>query len=174
MQDILKANDPSCAKWVNPDSIHLTLKFLGNVDAGKIDAIALSMRDAAQSVNPFQLEIKELGAFPNLRRVQVIWVGLSGDMEKLESLQKRIECNLVPLNFPPEKRPFIPHLTLARLHDYTAPEKRQALGELVAKTKNDSNLIINVNSISLMRSQLTRTGAIYTRLCSAELKLSCQ
>ncbi len=168
-QDILKSGDPSGAKWVNPDSIHLTLKFLGNIDTQMIEAITQSMKEAAQPVVPFQLVIKETGAFPNLRRAQVIWLGLGGELEKLHLLQRRLECGLSALGFPEEKRAFSPHLTLARIHNYTSNEKRMILGNAVAGVKIEPNLFINVNSINLMRSQLTRSGAIYSRLCSVEL-----
>ena len=155
-------------QWLFSDSL------LGNISLDKIDAITRGVDIAAQAVTPFCLEIKGLGAFPNLRRVQVVWVGLSGDLDKLQALQSNVESNISPLGFPAEKRFFTPHLTLARVGENATPEARQSLGEIITKTKIESNLIIKVNSISLIRSQLTRAGAIYTRLCSVELKPSCQ
>ncbi len=84
VQDRLKSADPSCAKWVDPVGIHLTLKFLGNVDVDKIDAITQAIQDASITVAPFDLKIDRLGCFPNLRRVQIVWVGLNGDVDKLQ------------------------------------------------------------------------------------------
>ncbi len=173
VQDELKSADPSRAKWVDPGSIHLTLKFLGSVDIDKVDAIALAIQEAAKPFAPFELQISGLGCFPNMRRVQIVWVGLSGELEKLQSLQKNIESFVSPLGFPTEKRPFTPHLTLARVREYATPEQRQILGEAIIKTKIESNLIIKVASISLMRSQLTPSGAIYTKLHSVKLKSPC-
>jgi 2'-5' RNA ligase len=174
IQDSLKSADPSVARWVDPQGIHLTLKFLGNVDVDKIDAITRAMQPAKMSVGAFDLQIADLGVFPNSRRVQIVWIGLGGSVDKLLELQKDIELYIAPLGFPPEKRPFTPHLTIARVREYATPVQRQALGEIVAKTQTELNLGIKVNSISLMRSQLTPKGAIYTRLCSAQLKSPCQ
>ena len=156
-------------KWVDPYSIHLTLKFLGNVDAGKIDKIAEAMRMSAQGVSPFRLEVGGLGVFPGLRRVQVAWVGLGGDIDRLTQLQQRLESALAPLGFAPESRAFKPHLTLARVRERASPEERSGFGQLIADTAFEVGYDFNVEDISLMKSQLTREGAIYSRLSSANL-----
>jgi RNA 2',3'-cyclic 3'-phosphodiesterase len=173
IQDHLRLADSSGAKWVEPEGIHLTLKFLGNVEASRMDQIIRLMGTASQVTGPFRLELKRLGAFPNLRKTQIVWVGISGDLDKLQILQKRLEDDLSRIGFPPEGRAFTPHLTLARLRDYATPLQRQTLGEAIALYKLESDLVIQVNTISLMKSQLTRTGAIYTELASIELKPSC-
>lgn len=102
VQDRLKSADPSCAKWVDPVGIHLTLKFLGNVDVDKIDAITQAIQDASITVAPFDLKIDRLGCFPNLRRVQIVWVGLNGDVDKLQVFVNNIESHVAPLGFPTE------------------------------------------------------------------------
>ena len=157
-------------KWVDPYGIHLTLKFLGNVDADRISQITGAMEEAAQGVPPFHLEIKGLGVFPNLRRVQVAWVGVSGEVDKLVQLQQRLESNLAGLGFAPEPRAFTPHLTLARVRDQASPEERQRLGQLIADTKFEATGSFPVEAISLIRSQLTREGAIYSQISSVKLK----
>jgi 2'-5' RNA ligase len=174
VQDNLKSVNASYAKWVNPDSIHLTLKFLGNVSIDKIASIEEPMQETAQAIDPFTLYFKETGAFPNLRNPRVVWVGLGGEIEKLQILQKSLESKLSALGFPPEARPFTPHLTLARLRETATIHEKQILGSKIAGANMKSNLKIKVRIISLMRSQLTRAGAIYTRLSFAELKTSCQ
>jgi 2'-5' RNA ligase len=174
LMDCLKAVDPGGAKWVDPSGIHLTLKFLGNIPASKVNSIVAAIQASVENFSPFILRIKDLGAFPNLKRAQVIWVGLDGDLDTLRDLQKKVDFNLSPLGFPPEKRSFTPHLTLARLRETSTPTQRQALGEILSRTRIDSNFIIKVNSLSLMRSQLTRSGAIYTRLSSIRISSSCQ
>jgi len=166
----LKSDNQPGVKWVNPDSIHLTLKFLGNIAADRTGEITRAMENAVQGISPFHLEVKELGVFPNLRRVQVAWVGISGEVDKLSQLQKRIETALTPLGFAPETRAFTPHLTLARLRDQTPPDERQRFGQLIANTKFDTAGTIEVDAISLMRSQLTRKGAIYSQISSVKLK----
>jgi RNA 2',3'-cyclic 3'-phosphodiesterase len=174
LQKSLKSVDPSCAKWVDPGGIHLTLKFLGSASIEKLEAIKQGLKNAAQGISPFQLELSEVGAFPNLKRVQIVWVGLHGDIEALQDLQKKIESNISPLGFPTERRPFRPHLTLARLRETASPQIRQTLGDRLSQTKIENKLTFKVNSVNLMRSQLTRSGAIYTCLCSVELTPSCQ
>jgi len=171
LQDRLKLGKQPWVKWVDPYGIHLTLKFLGNIDVDRIDAITRAIEMAAQGISPFKLEVKELGAFPNLRRVQIVWVGVSGEVDKLVQLQQRIESNLAPLGFTPEARPFSPHLTLARLRNQASPNERQRLGQLIASTKFELAYTIEVGAISLMRSQLTREGAIYSRISSVELNV---
>ena len=170
LESQLKSESQPWVKWVNPNSIHLTLKFLGNIATEKITEITKAMEDATQDIPPFQLEVKELGVFPNLKRVQVAWVGLSGETDKLGQLQKGIESNLERLGFVPENRPFTPHLTLARIREQASLDERQRFGQLIADTKAQINYIIKVDSTSLMRSQLTRQGAVYTRISLAKLK----
>ncbi len=165
----LKRGRQFSVKWVEPAGIHLTLKFLGNIDADNVNEVTEAIKEAAQSVPPFRLEIKELGAFPNLNRVQVVWVGLGGELEKLNQLQQDIEFNLEILGFAREARPFVAHLTLARVREDASFEERQKLGQLIANTKFEATTI-PVNAVSLMRSQLTRAGAIYSRLSLVELK----
>ena len=170
LQAQLKLGNQPSVKWVDPNSIHLTLKFLGNVPVDRIDNITGAMEKAAQGISPFHLEVKDLGVFPNLRRVQVVWVGISGQVERLSQLQQRIESNLAPLGFAPESRPFTPHLTLARVRDQASPDERQRFGQLIANARFEAAFTLEVASISLMRSQLTREGAIYSRISSAGLK----
>lgn len=170
LQSRLKSGEQPWVKWVDPYSIHLTLKFLGNVAVDRIGEITRAMEEAAQGMSPFYLEVKDLGVFPNLRRVQVAWVGVSGEVDKLGQLQQCIESNLARLGFAPESRLFTPHLTLARLRDWASPDERQRFGQLIAVTKFEAVYSIKVDSISLMRSQLTREGAIYSRISSIGLK----
>ena len=166
----LKSGEPSSVKWVDPYGIHLTLKFLGNVAVNMLGDITGAIEKAAQGIAPFRLEVKELGVFPNLRRVQVAWVGVSGEVDKLSQLQQRIESNLAPLGFIPESRSFVPHLTLARLRDQASLAERQRFGQLITGTRFKAAHSIKVNAISLMKSQLTREGAIYSRISSIGLE----
>ena len=170
LQAQLKSSEPSFVKWVNPDSVHLTLKFLGYVFADRIIDINGAMQKAVQGISPFNLEVKELGVFPNLRRVQVVWVGISGQIDRMCQLQQQIESNLVPLGFAPESRRFTPHLTLARLRERASLDERQRFGRLIVDTGFEEIFNFEVDAISLMSSRLTREGAIYSRINSVELK----
>jgi len=165
----LKVDRQPWVKWVKPDSIHLTLKFLGNIAVDTTAVITRAIEASVRGINPFHLKVKELGVFPNLKRVQVAWVGISGDTDKLTRLQKHLESNLSPLGFAAESRSFTPHLTLARLNERASPDERQAFGQLIASTRFE-NGDIKVDAISLMKSQLTRAGAIYTRISLVSLE----
>ena len=169
LQSQLKSGAASPVKWVDPGSIHLTLKFLGNIASNKIGEITKAMEDAARTIPPFHLEVKGLGAFPNLKRVQVVWAGLKGDIDKLNQLQQRLESNLRDSGFTPETRAFTSHLTLARVRDQASLDERQRLGQLIADTGFEAVHAIEVDAVSLMKSQLTREGAIYSRLALAKL-----
>jgi len=168
LQERLKVDRPR-VKWVDPASMHLTLKFLGNIPKNKIDAITQIMTESAGKVSPFRLDVGHLDAFPNLKRVQVVWVGLGGDMETIRQLHKLLETGLSSLGFTAEKRPFSPHLTLARVGDEALPEERQRFGELITATDFKTDIVITVKNIDLMRSQLTSRGAIYSKISSVEL-----
>jgi 2'-5' RNA ligase len=170
LQAQLKSGDQPGVKWVDPYGIHLTLKFLGSVAVDRIDQISRAMEESAQGIPPFRLKVEGLGVFPNLRRVQVVWVGMSGEVDRLVQLQQRIESNLAGLGFAPERRRFTPHLTLARLRDRASLDERQELGQLIAGTKFEPAYSFRVDAVNLMRSQLTREGAIYSRISSVELK----
>ncbi len=165
----LKVDSQPWVKWVRPDSIHLTLKFLSNIAVDTTVTITRAIEASVCGIKPFHLKVKELGVFPNLKRVQVAWVGISGELDKLTQLQKNLESNLSPLGFAPETRSFTPHLTLARLSERASPNERQSFGQLIASTGFEGSDMM-VKDISLMKSQLTRAGAIYTRISLVSLE----
>lgn len=169
LQASLKVDRPR-VKWVDPSGMHLTLKFLGNVPANKIDAIGQVMAESAAKISPFRLDVGQLGAFPNLKRVQVVWVGLGGELDKIRQLHKYLEASLSKLGFAAENREFSPHLTLARVGNEASLEERQRFGELITATGFETDSTITAKSIDLMKSQLTSRGAVYTRISSAELR----
>ena len=169
LQAFLKLDVQTTLKWVKPDGIHLTLKFLGNIPVASTSDVTQAMANAAKRISPFYLEIKTLGAFPNLERVQVIWLGLGGELDKLTLLQQLVESNLIQLGFSAEQRRFKPHLTLARLGKEVPSSDRQQIGKLIADLSFDTHDRIIIDSINLIRSQLTREGAIYNRISSANL-----
>lgn len=157
-------------KWVAPEGIHLTLKFLGWVAPDRVETIKAALADSMAGFEPFELKLSGLGAFPNFRRMNVIWCGLSGDLARLAALQQSVEKFVSPLGFPTEKRAFSPHLTLARLRDEVTPETKLKLSEKLTRNKFEPNLPIPVESVHLMQSQLFPTGAAYTSLGSFPLR----
>ncbi len=169
LQNDLGKLEQAPVKWVDPESIHLTLKFLGNIDAHKVDAIAAAISGAAKGIGPLRLRLGAPGTFPNVRAPRVICIGLEGQTDRLSALHRNIERALVPLGFSPEERRFSPHLTLGRVRDKAAPNERRLLGEAVSSLKVETSPAFEAMGVSLMRSTLTREGAIYDRLASAAL-----
>jgi 2'-5' RNA ligase len=170
LQERLRSGQTPAARWVDSEGIHLTLKFLGNIDAGKVGEVSAALEEAARGIPSFQLEAAGLGVFPNIKRTQVVWVGIKGQTDRLDHLQHRIEDSLASLGFPREGRRFTPHLTLARVRDRATPGEREALGQLISAASFGGGHTIDVGSVQLMRSQLSREGAIYSRLISVKLQ----
>jgi 2'-5' RNA ligase len=166
----LKNTSPPIVKWVDPNSIHITLKFLGEISEDSVDELTLAIEESAQGIQPFQLEVREVGAFPNLERVQVLWVGVKGELEQITQLQKNIESNTEQLGFSRESRAFSPHLTLGRVRNEARPNERQRLGKLLTDTSFAALHNVNVAAVNLMKSQLTPTGPVYTCIGSVKLK----
>jgi 2'-5' RNA ligase len=165
----LERGEHKFVKWVDPWGIHLTLKFLGNIPSKQVTKITEAIKEAAQGISPFHLEISGLGAFPSLRQARVFWVGIDGEVDKLSRLQQNIDSALAALGFAKEERSFMPHLTLARIRQGASPPERRSFGELVDSINFEDKYPIKVEAISLMKSQLTPAGAIYT--CLTEVGL---
>lgn len=169
LQTELTLHQYSFVKCVAPEGIHLTLKFLGNISAQKVAAVTGVMEQASQGVSPFELQLTEVGAFPNMRRPRVLWVGIKGEVDKLINWQQRLDDGLVPLGFAKEARPFTPHLTLARIRENCLAGDVLNFGDMISKTHVEVDYRFTVSSLNLMRSQLFATGAVYS--CLAEVKL---
>jgi 2'-5' RNA ligase len=146
------------------------LKFLGDVNAERLKEISGAIETAIEGISPFRLQLGQLGVFPSLKRVQVVWVGIGGELGIITQLQRQIESGLELLGFSAETRPFVPHLTLARVRSRISSAERQRLAELIAGTRFESSHIIEVKAVNLMRSQLTKEGAIYSLISSAGFK----
>jgi 2'-5' RNA ligase len=156
-------------KWVNPEGIHVTLKFLGNISSEQIIEISKVLEEATQEMSLFHLEIASLGAFPNLRQPRVLWVAINGEIAKLSRLQQRIDSLLTSCGFLKESRPFVPHLTLARLKDSISPEEKRKIGVFIKSLQLEADFPFDAKAVSLMRSQLMLTGAVYSCLFTAKL-----
>ena len=119
-------------RWVQPQGIHLTLKFLGEISEDMVDLVHKSVPKNLLSPDPFQLSIAGLGCFPSYKAPQVVWSGIEGDLESLNQLQVDLDQQLHrSCSFPMEKRPFKPHLTLARVRKGTSEQKRRLIGEII-------------------------------------------
>lgn len=147
-------------KWVRPENLHITLKFLGEVKEEKIDRIKKALQDILKPRKPFTIKIKGTGHFPEKKRPRVIWAGVE-DSEDLFSLQKEVEGSLSGLGFREEEREFRGHITLARVKDPSGIEK---LLERISLFKEKDFGIQEVNEIVLMKSDLRPDGARYERM----------
>lgn len=146
--------------WARIDGVHLTLKFLGDVEESRIDAVAAALEQAGAGCQPLKLSLAGIGAFPNVKRPRVYWVGVSEPSGRLLKLQADIEASLAELDFPKEKCPYSPHLTLGRVKLLAHPEKiAQAI-----ETYNPVPLSFSADEIVVMKSGLKPSGAVYTPL----------
>ena len=147
--------------WVKPGRMHLTLKFLGEIEENLAGPIGDGLEEICAARAPFSLEVRGLGCFPNPRRPRVIWAGLQGDIERAGELQRAIDRRLEQLGFAPENKPFSPHVTLGRVKgDVRVGELQRALEEY----SNSEFGIENFDQVMLMRSQLRPEGPVYTPL----------
>lgn len=153
-------------RWVRPEGVHLTLKFLGGVEAVIMDELAGAVERAAKGTGSIELEVKGIGVFPNERSPRVVWLGLSGGLERLAQLNEKIEAACEGLGFKREKRPFKPHLTLGRVK---SRKGRDALMRTVAEIEKIDLGGFTSDAVSVMKSELKPTGAVYTELRRIDL-----
>jgi 2'-5' RNA ligase len=165
----LQRDEHRFVKWVDPYGIHLTLKFLGNIHAGRVTEVTGAMEGAARGIRSFPVQSSGLGVFPSIKQVRVFWVGIGGQMDRLSGLQRNIDSALADLGFAREERPFVPHLTLARVRQGASPSDRRSFGALVDSAVFEHEYGVEVKAVSLMKSQLTPAGAVYSRLSVAQL-----
>jgi 2'-5' RNA ligase len=154
-------------RWARPEGIHLTLKFLGNIQEDDIPKISEALAPVASQASPFQCTVGSLGAFPNLKNPRVIWAGVDDPSGQLESLQRAVEARLEGLGFRSEKKVFKPHLTLGRVK---SARGKKDLTARVEACRNETMGPIEVNEIILFRSDLKPTGAVYSNLKSFKLR----
>lgn len=155
------------AGWPRPEGMHLTLKFLGEVPEAQITDIKEALTAAVQGMTGFRLEIGGAGAFPNARNARVVWIGVSGDLDSLNRLQTRVEDAMAGVGMERENRAFTPHLTLGRIKYVRS---RESLLGALEQVKDVRLPGFEVKAVSLMKSELKRTGAEYTEIARVELK----
>ncbi len=162
LQDRLRHQGLSM-RWVKPEGIHLTLKFLGDVSSDALDGIAAVLARVAAGAAPLDLRAAGLGVFPGIRQPRVLWMGIQGPTDRLIGLARRIDSDLADCGFAVEKRPFRAHLTLARAR---APIEPRHLGEALAAEGGFDPVPFAAGEIVLYRSELKPDGAVYTRLAT--------
>ncbi len=152
-------------RWVRPENCHLTLKFLGEVDEPLIPSIESCLTPVVSSYPSFEIELARAGVFPNPRFPRVLWLGLKGELSILGKLQRDMEDALAPMGFEPEKRAFVPHITLGRVKGGRGglPQISRFLEVVPPSLKT------KVGEVHLYQSILKPSGAEYRPLATFPL-----
>ncbi len=170
LQAQFKAATPrGSVRWTRPQGMHLTLKFYGDVAAERVPDLKAGLQRAAAAAAPIALTVQGLGVFPNPIQPQVLWAGLQGDLEPMARLATQVEAEGAALGFAPEKRPFVPHLTLGRVRANLRPADQVALMAFVEQTQQQPLGHLRADRLSLMASELRPMGAVYDKLFSVPL-----
>ena len=168
----IRRDVPQGIQWANPDGMHLTLKFLGNIPFSGVEPLLQCLGPAASEACPFPLRLAGLGMFPNQRKPRVLWAGVDGDLRALSHLQLATEDAITALGYPPEQRPFRPHITLGRPRRSVPDAQLSRIGSVVSTLAPPSPAGWQVESVDVMQSELHPSGARYTILGSVPLKSS--
>lgn len=158
VSDYLSAQiDPGSVRWVKPAGIHLTLRFLGDIESTAIPRIGGRLDHVASEFTSFELSLAELGCFPNSRKPRVIWLGVGGQVERLMALQRAVENGLAEMGWEREGRRYHPHLTLGRVkHARSVIAASLPWGQELARDN------FRAAKVCLVQSDLRPDGAVYT------------
>ena len=167
LQQQLKKILPSM-HWVRPESIHLTLKFLGYVEPVRISDLRSALESIGKTQQAFSIDIQGMGVFPHLRHPRILWVGVNGQTRLLQELVLEIESELEPLGFPVEEKSYHPHLTVARIKHENALVGSALMESGVLKSAQSLG-ILTIDRFILFQSDLDSSGAIYTPLGTVHL-----
>ena len=173
--DALNAANTGAVQCVRPEGAHLTLKFLGNVDSSRVDTLSEALTRAVGGHTAFSLRLGwggDRGAFPNLHRPRVLWVGIDSDttaLSSLSTLQADVEDELADVGFAKDDREYNPHLTLARIRRDSQPTSVERATGVHTSSPVNEHLEIPVTQISIMRTELHPDGAIHRRVVSIPL-----
>ena len=167
LQQQLKSTLPPI-NWVRPESIHLTLKFLGYVEASRVAELVAALEPIGKKQPSFSIDVQGLGVFPQVKFPRILWIGVTGERQVLQDLVFEIEVALEPLGFPVEKKSYHPHLTLARIKRENAAVGAVLTKNNVLKCEPQLGTLI-VDRFILFQSDLDSSGATYTPLVTVKL-----
>ena len=156
-------------RWVRPEGIHLTLKFMGDIPAETVERVLEVLPPVAARFSPFELSISGLGVFPNPRRPRVLWAGVEGDIETLAALQLAVDLALGELGLPKEQRAFSPHLTLGRVRRDVSEGQSRKIGQVVAGGELPDVPSWTADTVNLMRTELDPAGSRHYLVGSAPI-----
>jgi 2'-5' RNA ligase len=156
-------------RWVPVENIHLTLKFLGDVSESNLKVLKDVLKTVVANHDQFEISIGGLGAFPKARRPRVIWIGIESPPE-LAAVQRNIESETARLGYARERRPFSPHLTLARVSRGAGARDVRKVAEVLNNFRVGFLGVARVEAVRMYRSELQPGGAVYTGLLTAHLE----
>ncbi len=172
------------AQWVKPANAHLTLKFLGNVNHERLERVVTIIKLACDGMDFTPLEMQGLGVFPSPKSPRILWLGLAGEVFRLNAIVQRLDDQLEALGWQKEKQTWVPHITLARFdgirhrpapgqtHNSNRQETRERMLKILEQNAGKNFGTLKVTSVDLMESTLTPSGAIYHPLFVCSLKPS--
>lgn len=169
--ETLRSRSGTAVRWIRPEGVHVTLKFLGEVPVKQLPAIKLAVQEAVVGHSPFELEFSSIGTFGGREGLRIMWVGIAGDVLRLEALVRAVNAALAVVGFEPERRPFRPHLTLGRVRD-EIPTRQRAEIEVAVGKMDVPPSAWRTTHVSLMRSRLTTAGAVYEVLATFPLRVT--
>ena len=158
-------------RWVIPGNLHLTLKFLGDISSANLERLAEVLKTEAATHASFSFAFGGIGAFPTPRRARVIWIGLETPPD-LAALQRGVEAATNRMGYPPEERPFSPHLTIGRVGQNVTSIDLQKIKIALDETKVGSLGTVLVDAIHIFKSDLQPSGSVYTHLYAMPMKPS--
>lgn len=158
----------SAGRWVPPENLHLTLKFLGDVDSARLPEVYAMVDTVAGDYGPLTLTLRELGCFPHERRPRIVWAGIAEPSGQLQRLAQQLDLALSSLGYARETRPFRPHLTLARINERAPRDLVAALGQATLSYQPEPQTMV-AHTVAVVRSDLHPQGALYTDLHLAPL-----
>jgi len=167
---LVRAGATEGVRWVRPEGIHLTLKFLGAVAGERVAGIERAVGEAADAAVAFDLGVGVPGSFGGRRNLRVVWASVGGDTAALATLAEGVDEALAALGFDRERRAFAAHITLGRVRDDAPPSLRERLYEAVRQAPPETVPTLRVTSISLMRSTLGAGGAKYDAIATFPLR----
>ncbi len=154
------------AKLVEPENLHFTFKFLGEVGEEKIQEIESTIEKGCANFRPFEISVAGLDAFPSRNYARAVWVGVRDGYEQIRSLMEAIDEKLSQIGFTAEKE-HVPHITLVRVHSSRNIAELLSLFENLEETEIGR---MRVNEVKLMKSTLCRSGPVYEEVYSVKLK----
>ena len=165
---LYRAVSRSTVRWVALENLHLTLKFLGDVSTSSLSSLQQMLAAEASRHAAFQIGAGTLGVFPDLKHPRVIWIGLQAP-PALSALQHGVEAAMERLGYPPETRPFSPHLTVGRVQEHVASQYLNNLRAAIEASQVGDLGSLGVEDLHLMKSDLQPGGPKYSTLFTAPL-----